>query len=332
MVTAMVIIHLANGIAIGLFPVVGTWGVAAARMFFAGVVLTIFVRPKVSLWTREQWLATAGLGLSLGFMIGLYYVAIDYIPVGTAVALLFLGPLALGAVMSRSARDFAGVGLAFIALGFIALDSVTGTSLHPLGVAVALASAACWSCYIVAGKRATTLIRGLDSLAVAFLIAGAAMLPFARGAVALYFTDLDVFGMGLLVAMIGSLIPFSLDMLALRRLPANIYAVLTSLEPCVAALIAWWTLDQSVSLLKGIGIGFVVAASVVQSMAPPRGIQRRLTTVARVGREHTRRAGRGARISSARVLRGIASRVKRPPRAAARLRIKRIPAPPTKES
>lgn len=331
MVTAMISIHLANGFAMSIFPIVGTWGVAAARLTIAGIILTAITRPKVWLWNREQWLAAVGLGLSLGYMMGTYYAAIDRIPVGTAVALLFLGPLALGAVKSRSVRDFLGVGLAMVALGFIALDSFTGVSLNPVGVAIALVSAGCWFFYILAGKKATTLIRGLDSLAIAFLVGGAAMLPFARGGVVHYFTDLDVLGTGIVVALIGSLIPFSLEMLALRRLPANIYAVLTALEPCVAAVIAWWTLNQSVSTYKAIGIGFVVAASVVQSLAPPRGVKRRLKTVARVGRDRTRRAGRGAKAGSARLVKGIAARVPRPPRAKARPRVKRVPKPPSQD-
>lgn len=293
MLLAATLIHMASTAAINLFPVVGTWAVSAARMLFASAILIAFTRPKVWRWTKDQWVAVFFLGLALGFMIAFYYAAIETIPIGTALAIEFLGPLTLGAVLSRSFRDFAGVFLALIGMGFVALDSFTGTALDWRGCLWALAAACCWATYIVAGKRTAALVPGLGGLAVAFGIGGLAMLPIARGNFVVLFTDWDYFGLALITGLVGSAIPFSLELMAMRRLPTNVYSVLTSLEPVVGAAIGFIMLGQTVGLFKIIAIGLVITASIVQSVRPPQAVSRRMRTVARVGRNQTRRVGRG---------------------------------------
>lgn len=147
-------LQLGATLAVQLFDDGGTWGTAALRLLMAAAVLLLISRPKVRTWGREQWLAAAALGLSLGMMNGFFYAAIARIPIGPAVTIEFIGPLLLAAFLSHSLRDAVGVGLVLVA-------------------------GACWAAYILASKKTGRLFSSQDGLAVALTIGGIALVIMA---------------------------------------------------------------------------------------------------------------------------------------------------------
>lgn len=272
-------LQLGAALAVQLFDDGGTWGTAALRLLMAAAVLLLISRPKVRTWGREQWLTAAALGLSLGMMNGFFYAAIARIPIGPAVTIEFIGPLLLAAFLSRSLRDAVCVALAVFGLGLLGWDSLTGEPLDPIGVGLVLVAGACWVAYILASKKAGSLFSGQDGLAVALAIGGIALLPMGgQGAVVLVSDShllLLAFGTGLL----ASLIPYSLEITALRSLNPNVFSILVALEPVFAAFFGWLLLSQNLSPLKLLAIALVIMASVLQTMVPDRGTKPKLRRV-----------------------------------------------------
>src|SRR5690625_5177618 len=153
-------LQLAAAIAMELFPYAVTWGTAAIRLLMADAMLMVITRPKFHTWTRKQWIGVALFGASLGMMNGFFYNAIDLVPLGTAVNIEFLRPLALAAFLSRTFSDAACVALALLGMVLLGLDSFTGESLSLLGVIFVLIAGAFWACYILASKNVGTLVPG----------------------------------------------------------------------------------------------------------------------------------------------------------------------------
>lgn len=260
-------LQVGAALAIHLFDDGGTWGTTAVRLLVAGTILLLFSRPRIREWDRRQWLAVAGLGISLGLMNGFFYAGIDLVPLGPAVTIEFLGPLLLAAFLSRSLRDGICVALAMTGMALLGLDAFNGNPLNPLGVGFLLAAALCWAMYILANKHAGALVPGQGGLAVAFLIGGIAMLPAgARGAWNLVSsTETLWFAVG--TGILGSLVPYSLELIALRGLAPNAFSILIALEPVFAAFFGWLLLAQNISTLKLLAITVVIAASVLQTIS-----------------------------------------------------------------
>ncbi|MFH0411160.1 DMT family transporter [Corynebacterium sp. L4756] len=263
-------LQLGAALAIELFPHAGTWGTAAVRLLMAGLILLLLVRPKFHTWTKQQWLGVALFGASLGLMNGFFYNAISLIPLGTAVTIEFLGPLALAAVLSRSVRDAACVGLAIVGMALLGLDSFTGESLSVLGVIFVLIAGFFWACYILASKNVGKLVPGQGGLAVALIFGGLLIAPLSGTKPLVVFTDTHLFVLAVGTAVLASLIPYSLELIALRRLDPKVFSILISLEPVFAGLFGWLLLSQGLSALKITAIILVVAASIIQTAAKPR--------------------------------------------------------------
>lgn len=255
-----------------LFPVLGPWGVSALRLSLAGVILLALVRPRVRAWSRRQWWAVLLFAFSLAGMNGTFYCAIARIPVGPAVAVEFLGPLVLSACLSRTARDLLWVGVAFAGMGLLGLDSLlsTTTALDPLGVLLAGIAGAFWALYVVCSARVGREVPGQDGLAVAMMLGGLFLLPVGGASAATALTQPAVLGLAALTALLASVIPYSLEMAALRRLPSAVFSILLSLEPVVAAFMGWVLLGQVSGPLRLLAIGLVVAASVGTVLSAPR--------------------------------------------------------------
>jgi inner membrane transporter RhtA len=254
-----------------LFPTLGSWGTTALRLGIAALVLLAIARPAVRAWNWDQWRATVALGLSLAGMNGFFYAAIDRIPLGTAVAIEFLGPLTLAALLTRKGRDLVWVGLALSGMALLGLESVlTPNALDPLGAFFALIAAVFWALYIQTGARVGILVPGTGGLAVALLVATLAVAPLgAPGAVAVVDAPhliLIAFG----TALLASVIPYTLELAALRRVPRNVFGILLSLEPVAAAAIGWLLLHQSAGPVRIGAIALVVAASVGSSLSAGR--------------------------------------------------------------
>ncbi|ERJ47262.1 hypothetical protein N579_00760 [Corynebacterium pseudodiphtheriticum 090104] len=211
-------LQLGSALAVKLFDDGGTWGTSAVRLLVAAVVLLAITRPRVHEWNRQQWAGVLGLGLSLGLMNGFFYAGIDLVPLGPAVTIEFLGPLLLAAFLSRSLRDGICVVLAMTGMALLGLDAFNGNPLNPLGVTFLLGAALFWAIYILANKNAGALVPGQGGLAVAFVVGGVAMLPMGAGGAWNLVTSTDTLWFAIGTGILGSLVPYSLELIALRGL------------------------------------------------------------------------------------------------------------------
>ncbi len=256
--------------AVHLFDDLGSWGVTQLRLGIAAVILLVVARPRMLRWTWPQWRAITAFGLVLALMNGCFYAAIDRIPLGTAVAVEFLGPLILSATLSRRRSDLAWVGLAFVGMVLLGVDSVLGTtSLDPIGVVFALFAGLFWAGYIMAGASVSARVPGTGGLAAALLIASVALAPIGASAAAPAFVDWRLFALAVGTALLGSVIPYSLELHALRRLPKNVFGVLLSLEPAIAAIAGFLLLHQPIGVLPSLAIAAVIAASIGTTTSSP---------------------------------------------------------------
>ncbi|OIH97237.1 transporter [Curtobacterium sp. MCBA15_001] len=258
---AIVSVQLGAAVAKTRFDEVGSVGAATLRLVIGALVLALVVRPRVRHWHRAQWLGAVGLGLALGGMNVFIYLAFASIPIGVAVTIEFLGPLALSLVHTRRWRDalWAALALAGVVLLGVGPSAVTQLA----GVAFAVAAAACWAGYIVMNRHVGSIIPGVDGLVVSMLVAMVVSLPFGLGtAVRGVVADpslLVVFG---IVAVLSSVLPYALEMLALRRMPTRVFGVLQSLGPAIAALAGLVVLGEALSLVEVVALACVTAASV----------------------------------------------------------------------
>ncbi|GAA1159673.1 DMT family transporter [Microbacterium oxydans] len=250
-------------VAAQLFPVLGPWGVTSLRVAIAAVLLVVIVRPRPGKWTRAQWIAAVLFGVSLAAMNGFFYAAIDRIPLGPAVAIEFLGPLVLAAVLTRKLRDFAWVGIALLGMVVLGIDGLIGAEpLDPLGVVFILIAAGFWAMYIRMSARVGALIPGSSGLAMGLVVAAVLLIPVGVPAVSTVAMDPQLLLLAAITAVLSSVIPYSFELAALRRLPQRVFGVLLSLEPAFATLAGWLILGQDATPLRMLAIALVIAASV----------------------------------------------------------------------
>jgi inner membrane transporter RhtA len=252
-------VQFGGALAVSLMPRVGALGVVTLRLLVAAVVLLLVCRPKVRGHSRADWSTVVVFGFTMAAMNGLFYQAVARIPLGPAVTLEVLGPLALSVLTSRRVMNLLWAGLA---LGGVFLLGGGGfSSLDPAGVAFALGAGAMWAAYIIFSARTGRRFPQADGLALAMVVAAVAFLPLGiveSGSRLLVPTTV---ALGAAVAMLSSVLPYTLELLALRRLPAATFAILMSLEPAVAAVAGFLVLDQALSLTESLAIALVIAAS-----------------------------------------------------------------------
>jgi inner membrane transporter RhtA len=246
-------------IAKGLFPTLGAVGTAGIRIGLSALMLLAIFRPRLRALSAEQWRAAIPYGISLAAMNVIFYLAIDKVPLGLAVALEFLGPLGVAIVGSRRALDLVWVALAAAGLALIAPWSGKGISVA--GVLLSLTAGAFWAAYIVLGARLSRLIAGGAAVATGMLVAAAIAVPVALAAGGLFHLTPITFAAGAGVALFSSAVPFPLEMIALRALPSRTFGILMSLEPAVASLCGWVFLHERLSLTQSFAVGLVIAAS-----------------------------------------------------------------------
>ncbi len=270
--TGTVSVQFGSAVAALLFPRAGALGTVALRITIAAVLLLVITRPRPRGYARADWAVVCGFGLALGGMNILFYQAIDRIPLGTAVTLEVLGPLLLSVVASRRAAGLLWAGLALA--GVYLLGHGGFGRLNAPGVAFALGAGVMWAAYIVLGARAGARFPRLDGLTIAMSVAALVSLLLGVGASGGALLDPVALGLGLAIAVMSSGVPYALELLALRRLPAATFAVLTSLAPAVAAAAGCLVLDQGLSLSQCAAIAMVVAATAgaVRTAARNRGI------------------------------------------------------------
>lgn len=262
-------------IAKSLFPAVGAEGAAALRLILGAAMLTAVLRPWRNWPKPAPILPMAGLGLATAGAILFFYMALGRLPQGVAIALQFLGPLGVAVAGSRRASDLVWTALAAAGVwGLVGHDLASGGPgrLDLLGVGFALAAGASWAAYIVWGQAASRAFKGATP-ALAVGIATVIVVPVGvhhAGLPALLQPGL--LPLALLVALVSTAIPFSLEMYALPRMPARTFAVLTSLEPAFGALAGLVLLHERLAPTQLAGICAVMAAAAGAAWSgKPRG-------------------------------------------------------------
>ncbi|MFF7053346.1 DMT family transporter [Streptomyces griseorubiginosus] len=252
-------VQFGAALAVTLMPRAGAVGVVTLRLLAAAIVLLVVCRPRLRGHSRTDWGTVVVFGLTMAAMNGLFYQAVDRIPLGPAVTLEVLGPLTLSVLASRRAVNVVWAGLALV--GVFLLGGGNFGGLDPLGVAFALAAGAMWAAYIVFSARTGRRFPQADGLALAMAVGALAFLPFGVVGSGTRLLDPVTVGLGAGVAVLSSVLPYTLELLALRRLPASTFAILMSLEPGIAALAGFLILDQALSALQALAIALVIAAS-----------------------------------------------------------------------
>jgi inner membrane transporter RhtA len=256
-------VQLGAAIAKGLFDQLGPGGTVFLRVGFAALVLLLLWRPSVRGYARGDYLVAILFGLTLAAMNFTLYQALDRIPLGVAVTLEFVGPLGVAVAGSRRMLDLLWVVLAAAGIVLLApLDVLGETDLDPVGVALALLAGLFWASYILLSARTGSIFPGGTGLVIALCIGTAVLVPvgIVGGGAALL--DPGLLLAGFAVAMLSSVVPYSLELEALRKLPARVFGVLMSLEPAVAALVGFVILGERLGLRALAAVLLVTVAAV----------------------------------------------------------------------
>jgi inner membrane transporter RhtA len=251
-------VQIGAALAKQLFPLAGAVGVVSLRLVFAAVILLAAWRPSLRM-TRQAWLVVGMFGVVLGVMNVCFYQSLSRIPLGVAVTIEFLGPLAVALAGSRRWRD--GV-WAVLAGGGVVLLTDGGGHVALGGALFALAAAVCWACYILLSAKLGEQTSGGGGLAIAMAIGGIVVVPFGIVSAGTALLSPVVLAAGFGVALLSSVVPYSVELEALRRIPPRVFSVLMSLEPAVGALCGLVVLGQSLHPAQWIAVCLVVGASV----------------------------------------------------------------------
>lgn len=252
-------VQLGAAAATTLFAEIGPTGAVLLRIGFAALVLAALWRPSPRGHPRESLRDAALFGLVLAGMNASFYAALDRIPLGVAVTLEFTGPLAVAILGSRRPADLVWVALA--AAGILLLSPGLGEASDAAGVGFALLAGLFWGGYILVSARVGRSFSGGTGLAIAMAIATVLVLPIGIAGGGEELLRPGLLAVGLAVALLSSAIPYSLELEALRRLPAGTFGVLMSAEPAVAALVGLIALGQGLAAQEVIAIALVVTAS-----------------------------------------------------------------------
>lgn len=257
---AMVSIQGGASLAKTLFPLVGAPGVTALRLALGTLILVIVFKPWRLRFTREQRLPLLFYGLALGGMNYMFYLSIQTIPLGVAVALEFTGPLAVALFSSRRAVDFIWVTLAVLGLWYLLPlgDNVSHVDLA--GAALALGAGACWAIYILTGQRAGA-DHGPATVALGSLIAAVIFVPIGALQAGELLWHWSILPLGFAIAILSTALPYSLEMIALTRLPTRTFGTLMSMEPAMAALSGMIFLGETLALHQVLALMAIIIAS-----------------------------------------------------------------------
>jgi inner membrane transporter RhtA len=259
---AVVSVQFGGAMAATLIPLVGVFGSVTLRLTLAASVLLVVVRPRVRGRTTADWLVVGAFGATLAIMNLCFYGALARIPIGVAVTIEFSGPLVLATVLSHRRQDLLAVAGAAVGVVLISgIASAPWAGLDLAGLGLALAAGVAWAAYIVFSARTGSRFAQLDGLAIAMTFAAALVAPIGvlTGRAALWTPD--ALWRGAAIAVLSSVLPYSLELIALRRLAAPVFGILLSLEPAVAALAGLLVLGQRLAALQLLGMACVVAAS-----------------------------------------------------------------------
>ncbi len=260
LLVAMTSIQFGASFAKQIFDIVHPAGITMLRTSLAALFLLALWRPWRGTWDRSAWWHVLPYGATLGIMNLLFYMSLERIPLGIAVAIEFTGPLGLALLSSRRKQDLLWVLLA--GLGIVLISPITGhDALDPIGLLLALGAGFCWALYIVFGKRMGRRIPAGTATALGMLVAALVTIPVGAFHVNEQFFQAKVWWMGLMVAALSSALPYSLEMSALKHLPTKTFGILMSLEPALAALMGLLFLGETLNLQQSIAMLCIMAAS-----------------------------------------------------------------------
>ena len=269
LVFGMITVQLGAALAKGLFSSLGPAGVVFLRVGFAALTLLALWRPwrqRIGVRAavgRGDYLAVVAFGLILAVMNLTFYAALDRIPLGVAVTIEFVGPLSVAVAGSRRALDLLWVALAVGGILLLAPLGVLGTvPLDPLGLLLALGAGACWAVYILLTARVGKAFPGGTGLSLAMTVGAVALLPVGIAGAGSALLNPRLLLLGALVALLSSVIPYSLEMAALRRISTSAFGVLMSLEPAIAALVGWLVLREALEPRAIIALVLVTTAAI----------------------------------------------------------------------
>jgi inner membrane transporter RhtA len=295
---AIVSVQFGGAMAATLIPLVGVSGSVTLRLTIAAAVLLAVARPRLRGRTTTDWLVVASFGAALAMMNLFFYGALARIPIGVTVTIEFIGPLLLATVLSHRRKDLLAV--AGAAVGVVLISGVTSTpwaEIDLLGLAMALAAGAVWAAYIVLSGRTGARFAQLDGLAIAMTIAAVLVAPAGLVTAGSSLWTPGALWLGAIIALLSSVLPYSLELIALRRLAANVFGILLSLAPAVAALAGLFVLGQHLEPLQLVGMACVVTASGLvmgTRPTPPAPGALTKTTSSTTSKRPPTRAGHGA--------------------------------------
>jgi inner membrane transporter RhtA len=269
---SIVSVQLGATIAKTLFDSLGPGGTVFLRIAFASLVLLVLVRPKLGGHDRNAYVVAGLFGLALAGMNFSIYLAMDRIPLGVAVTLEFVGPLGVAVAGSRRMLDLLWLVLAAAGILLLApLGAFGGMDLDPVGVAFALLAGCLWASYILLSARTGSAFPGGTGLVIALCVGTVVLAPFGVAGAGYALLDPKLLLAGFGVALLSSAIPFSLELEALRKIPARVFGVLMSLEPAVAALAGLAVLGERLGIRAVVAIVFVTVAAAGASLFGRRG-------------------------------------------------------------
>ena len=246
--------------AVLLFPSVGVIGMVSLRLAFSAIVLLAVARPRLRGHSRNDWLTVIAFGITLALLNALFYGALARVPLGATITIEVLGPLVLSVVISRRASSWLWAVLALS--GVVILSQGSFGELDPVGVAFAFGAAAMWAGYILLSARTGVRFPRLDGLALAMTVGAVITVPFGIASAGPVIFRPSILLLGAAVALLSSTIPYTLELIALRRLPSATFSILMSLSPAIATTAGFLILGQKFTGVAFVAIGLVIAASI----------------------------------------------------------------------
>lgn len=262
LIASMISLCMGTSFAKSLFSEIGAQGTTFYRLTFSAILLWIIWRPWRFKFTQAHIFPILFYGIALGMLNFLFYMALRTIPLGIAIAIEFCGPLGLALLSSRRKIDFLWIALVIVGLLFlIPNESTSTTSLDPVGLMYCIGAALFWAIYIIAGQKMSNIHPGQAST-LGITMAALTVMPFAIASVDIGdLWRIDLFWLGLVVGILSSALPYSLEMISLRSLDRKTFGVLLSLEPAFGAIAGAIMLHEFLSTQQIIAIICIVSAS-----------------------------------------------------------------------
>jgi len=267
---AMTSIQFGASFAKQIFDLVHPAGITMLRTSLAAIFLLLLWRPWRVALDRKAWIYIIPYGAALGIMNLLFYLSLQRIPLGIAVAVEFIGPLGVALYSSRRLKDLVWVALAGLGIFLISPLGQHEESIDGLGLLLALAAGFCWALYIIFGKRMGHRVPIGPATALGMLVAALAVAPFGLMHMGENFLEPKVWLLGGMIALLSSALPYSLEMIALKNLPTKTFGILMSMEPGLAALMGYFFLKESLTTIQWLAMGLIMAASAGCTLMAPR--------------------------------------------------------------